>query len=59
MFCGTRQGSLYHTELDISDGKVLFEWRSLDHIGPEGKLSPIFWFTVNSSTSERISLCQY
>ncbi|KAL3250497.1 hypothetical protein ABHI18_011169 [Aspergillus niger] len=30
-------------ELDINDGKVLFEWRSLDHIGPEGTLSPIFW----------------
>lgn len=31
------------TELDINDGKVLFEWRSLDHIGPEGTLSSIFW----------------
>lgn len=28
-----------HTELNITDGKVLFEWRSLDHIGPEGTLT--------------------
>ncbi|KAI2814154.1 hypothetical protein CBS115989_8778 [Aspergillus niger] len=28
-------------ELDISDGKVLFEWRSLDHIGPEESALPL------------------
>lgn len=25
-------------ELDIETGKVLFEWSSLDHVDPEGKL---------------------
>ncbi|PYH55518.1 uncharacterized protein BO96DRAFT_466806 [Aspergillus niger CBS 101883] len=28
-------------ELDINDGKVLFEWRSLDHIGPEESALPL------------------
>ncbi|GKZ31964.1 hypothetical protein AbraIFM66950_000963 [Aspergillus brasiliensis] len=28
-------------ELDISDGTVLFEWRSLDHIGPEESALPL------------------
>ncbi|KAI2966296.1 hypothetical protein CBS147323_5517 [Aspergillus niger] len=28
-------------ELDINNGKVLFEWRSLDHIGPEESALPL------------------
>ncbi|OJZ80576.1 hypothetical protein ASPFODRAFT_85886 [Aspergillus luchuensis CBS 106.47] len=28
-------------ELNITDGKVLFEWRSLDHIGPEESALPL------------------
>ncbi|RAK89341.1 hypothetical protein BO79DRAFT_237457 [Aspergillus costaricaensis CBS 115574] len=28
-------------ELNINDGKVLFEWRSLDHIGPEESALPL------------------
>lgn len=33
-------------ELDIESGKVLFEWSSLDHVDPEGKLLRSFELVI-------------
>jgi hypothetical protein len=31
----------YFVELDIETGKVLYEWASLDHVSPHGKICSV------------------